>query len=117
MYTYTWKKYLPVIRLHLKKAVTDEQKISLNRTDFEKTTRLRKPACTFSVELKKGKFSGVNQSVPARDLLDILMEDEGARTLLQQGHYAVHFNSDFQLTIKSVVEPAADTAIEAQAEN
>jgi hypothetical protein len=110
MYTYTWKKYLPVIRLHLKKAVTDEQKISLNRTDFEKTTRLRKPACSFSVELKKGKFSGVNQSVPARDLLDILMEDEGARTLLQQGHYAVNFNSDFQLTIKSVVPIPEETA-------
>ena len=117
MYTYTWKKYLPVIRLHLKKAVTDEQKISLNRTDFEKTTRLRKPACTFSVELKKGKFSGVNQSVPARDLLDILMEDEGARALLQQGHYAVHFNSDFQLSIKSVVEPSADVNAESPAEN
>jgi hypothetical protein len=103
MYTYTWKKYLPVIRLLLKKSATAEQSVSLNRTDFEKTTKLRKPACSFAVEIVKGRLSTFNnQSVPARDLLEILQEDEITKSLIRQHQYAISLNSDFMLSIKNI---------------
>lgn len=103
MYTYTWKKYLPVIRLLLKKSATAEQSVSLNRTDFEKTTKLRKPACSFAVEIVKGRLNTFNnQSVPARDLLEILQEDEITKGLIRQHQYAISLNSDFMLSIKNI---------------
>lgn len=105
MYTYTWKKYLPVIRLLLKRSADTEQTVTLNRTDFEKTTKLRKPACSFSVEIVRGRLNAINQSVPAKDLLGILQEDEAARLLLRQHHYAISFNSDFLLSIKNITPP------------
>ena len=103
MYTYTWKKYLPVIRLLMKKSAASEQTVSLNRTDFEKTTKLRKPACSFAVEIVKGRMNSMhNQSVPARDLVEILQEDETTRNLTRQHQYAISLNSDFILSIKNI---------------
>ena len=102
MYTYTWKKYLPVIRLLLKRSADAEQLLSLNRTDFERTTKLRKPSCSFSMELVKGRLKLLNPPVPAKDLLEILLQDKTTETLLRQNHYAISLNSDFQLTIKNL---------------
>lgn len=111
MYTYTWKKYLPVIRLLLKRSASAEQTVALNRIDFETTTKLRKPACSFSVEIVKGRLNTYNnQSVPAKDLVEILQEDEGTRTLLHQHQYAISLNSDFLLSIKNI------TPVEQEAE-
>ena len=108
MYTYTWKKYLPVIRLLLKKtASSGDQSISLNRTDFEKTTKLRKPSCTFSVEIVKGKLRPLNPPVAARDLLEILLQDSVTEELLRRQHFGLTFSSDFQLSIKNLT-PAGD---------
>jgi hypothetical protein len=99
MYSYTWKKYLPVIRLHLKKAMATEQIVALNRTDFERTTKTRKPACSFSVEVDKGRLSALNQSVPARNLLEILKEDPACNVILRAHHFTISLNSDFKLTL------------------
>ncbi|MDZ4810647.1 MAG: hypothetical protein SGI96_20610 [Bacteroidota bacterium] len=107
MYTYTWKKYLPVIRLLLKRSADADQTVSLNRTDFEKTTKLRKPTCSFSVEIVKGRLNTFNnQSVPAKDLVEILQEDEITRTLLRQYQYAISLSSDFLLSIKNITPVA-----------
>lgn len=105
MYTYTWKKYLPVIRILLKRATDTEQTVTLNRTDFERTTKLRKPACSFAVEIVKGRLNAINQSVPAKDLLGILHEDEVTKSLLRKHHYTISLNSDFLLSIKNITPP------------
>lgn len=102
MYTYTWKKYLPVIRLLLKKSAAGEQILSLNRTDFEKTTKLRKPTCSFSMELLRGRLLILNPPVPAKDLLEILMQDSVTLALLRKYHYTISLNSDFQLKINNL---------------
>jgi hypothetical protein len=111
MYTYTWKKYLPVIRLLLKRSAGTEQSVALNRTDFEKTTKLRKPACSFSVEIIRGRLGPLDKSVPARDLVGILQEDDTARSLMSQYQYAISLNSDFLLSIKNIT-PVAEPATE-----
>lgn len=113
MYTYTWKKYLPVIRILLKRSATAEQSVSLNRTDFEKTTKLRKPACSFAVEIVRGRLNAINnQSVPAKDLVSILQEDDMVKTLLRQHHYAISLNSDFLLSIKDITPPVQEEVLE-----
>ena len=107
MYTYTWKKYLPVIRLLLKKSAVAEQSMTLNRTDFEKTTKLRKPSCSFSIEIKNTRSSTINPVAAAKDLLEVLTQDDASRPLLRGNHYAISLNSDFILHIKNL-SPVSD---------
>ena len=116
IYTYTWKKYLPVIRILLKKATEKEQTINLNRTDFERSTKLRKPAVTFNVDVIKGRLNPINKSVPARDLIETLQEDETTRTLMRQYHYTISLNAEFVLSIKNIT-PESDNAMESEITN
>jgi len=99
MYEHIWSKYLPVIRILLKKSAVAEQKMGLNRTDFEKGNRTRKPACSFNIELANGRFVTITQSAPAKDLVSTLMGDPVTKDLLKQNHYTISLNSDFQLSI------------------
>lgn len=105
MYTHIWNKYLPVIRILLKKSAAAEQKMGLNRTDFEKGNRNRKPACSFNIELANGRFVTLSQSAPAKDLVSTLLGDEVTKSLLKQNHYTISLNSDFQLSITNSTPP------------
>ena len=110
MYTQVWNKYLPVIRILLKRSASAEQQLGLNRTDFEKGNRTRKPACSFNIELVNGHFRSISQSVPAKELVAALMVDDVTKALLKQNTYAISLNSDFQLKIKNntpAEEPAS----------
>jgi hypothetical protein len=104
MYTYTWKKYLPVIRLLLKRAATADQQMSLNRIDFEKGNKTRKPVVSFSFEIIEGKLQMLNLPVAGKDLLEILMQDDTARTLIRQNHYFISLDTNLHLTVKSNIK-------------
>ncbi|MGZ8541260.1 MAG: hypothetical protein ACXWV6_11465 [Chitinophagaceae bacterium] len=110
MYTHIWNKYLPVIRILLKKSAAEEQKMGLNRTDFEKGNRTRKPACSFNIELEKGRFVTLSQSVPAKDLVAALMVDDVSKALLKQNNYNISLNSDLLLCITNKTPVEAETA-------
>ena len=101
IYTQVWNKYLPVIRILLKRSASAEQSMGLNRIDFEKGSRSRKPACSFNIELVEGRFKTVSQSAPAKELVAALMEDEVSKSLLRQNNYVISLNSDFQLKIRN----------------
>lgn len=116
MYTHIWNKYLPVIRILLKKSVAGEQKMGLNRIDFEKGNKTRKPACSFNIELVKGRFSTISQSAPAKDLVTVLLEDEVSKALLRQNHYTISLNSDLLLSISNIT-PVEAIAPESEERN
>ncbi len=101
MYIITWKKYLPVIRLLLKKSALAEQKMTLNRTDFERTSRIRKPVCSFDIEVINGRLNRLNPAAQVKSLMEVLTQDEAANLLLRKKHYAISLSSDFQLSIKN----------------
>jgi hypothetical protein len=103
MYLHTWNKYLPVIRLLLKKAASGEQQMNLNRIDFDNGNRNKKLSCHFSIELEKGRLSPTNKSVAARDLLEALMQDEVSKSILRKSHYTITLTSGFLLSIKNVI--------------
>jgi hypothetical protein len=111
MYTYTWKKYLPVIRILLKRSVTAEQKMDLNRIDFERGSRNRKISVHFSIELIKGRLSTSTLSVPAKNLVTVLLEDDVTRVLVRQNQYEIALGSDFKLSIKNTTPPAQEEEI------
>jgi len=110
MYKHVWSKYLPVIRILLKKSAAAVQKLGLNRTDFDKGAKGRKASCTFHVELEKGRVTTISPAAPAKDLVALLLEDEITRALLRQNNYKFTLKSDLELTIANTTPAAPETA-------
>jgi len=103
-YLATWKKYMPVIRLHIKKSIAEraDQQFKLNAIDFEIAGGRTASGSSFSVLLEDGKVTNnVPASGAARDLVDALKADEHVKALLQGKSVKISLGSSFNLTIKT----------------
>jgi hypothetical protein len=111
MFTQAWKKYLPVIYILLKRSVSDEQTLHMNRSDFERAAGGRKIKFNFSVTLNKGKLE-INSSAPplVKDLVTLLSEDLTTRPLVRKQNFEFVMSSNFQLLIRGIDPPADETA-------
>jgi hypothetical protein len=106
MFTQTWKKYLPVIILLLKKTNAEQQVLSMNHTDFERAAGGRKIKYSFSdLELNKGRINSLTKPAPlAKELATVLQEDNNASRLLLAGNYSFNMGNDFKLHINYKAE-------------
>lgn len=101
-YVDTWRKYLPVIRLHLKKSLNEEQSFKLNVTDFESAGDRSKAGYTFNLVIENGKaINNISSSAVARDLLEVLKADEPTKALLQGKNIKISVGKTFMLSIKT----------------
>jgi hypothetical protein len=101
-YLLTWKRYLPVIRLHLKKSLVEEQSFKLNIQDFESAGDKGKSGYTFSLMLENGKVTNnINASAAARDLYEVLKGDELSKAMLQNKSVKISVGKTFVLSIKT----------------
>jgi hypothetical protein len=108
MYIQTWNKYLPIIKILLKRSVTGEQSLSLNIPDFEKAGAGRKTGYKFNIQFSKGRVDNVISASPiAKDLATVLLQDKAVKELFIQNDYHVSMNTKFQLGIKLI--PAQET--------
>ena len=102
MYHHIWKKYLPIIRILMKKSAGGEQVLDLNKVDFEKAGPARKAGYKFSVHFNDVKVSNViSGSSLATHLAAVILEDEGTQAILSENNFAITFNTKFQLIIKN----------------
>ena len=62
MYAQIWTKYLPIIRILLKRTKQDNQVLDLNRIDFERMGTGRKAGYKFTIEFKNGKVANLISS-------------------------------------------------------
>lgn len=101
MFQQTWKKYLPVITLLMKRQAGTEQLLPMNHTDFERAAGGRKVKFTFpALELNNGKPGLGSKPTPlAADLVFVLQEDDTARMLMKTKDYVFSLKNDFQLLI------------------
>lgn len=101
-YLTTWKRYLPVIRLHIKKSLVEEQQFKLNITDFESAGDRGKSGYTFNITMENGKVvNNISGSAIARDLWELLKADEVIRGLLLGRNVKISVGKSFMLTIKT----------------
>ncbi|MEO6150910.1 MAG: hypothetical protein ABIP28_12160 [Mucilaginibacter sp.] len=101
-YLTTWKKYIPVIRLHLKKSLTAEQSFKLNIQDFESAGDRGKSGYTFSITMDNGKVTNnIGGSAVARDLFEALKADEVIKSILQEKTVKISVGKTFVLSIKT----------------
>jgi hypothetical protein len=101
-YLQTWKKYLPVIRLHLKRSLTEDQSFKLNITDFESAGDRGKSGYTFNIAMENGKVTNnISGSAVARDLYEALKTDETIKPMLQDKSIKISVGKSFILSIKT----------------
>ena len=101
-YLATWKKYLPVIRLHIKKSLNEDQNFKLNITDFESAGDRGKSGYTFTVTIENGKvMNNISGSAVARDLYEALKSDEAIKAMLQDKSIKISVGKSFILSIKT----------------
>ena len=101
-YLTTWKRYIPVIRLHLKKSLTEEQSFKLNITDFESAGDRGKSGYTFNLTLENGKVTNnISGSAVARDLFEALKGDDTIKAFLQERAVKISVGKSFLLSIKT----------------
>jgi hypothetical protein len=103
MFTQTWKKYLPVIILLMKRSDKAEQVLDMNYTDFQRAAGGKKIKLNFSnLQLNNGRINYDTKSTPlATDLINVLQENKQAESLLRHKQFEFAMNANFQLIIKN----------------
>jgi hypothetical protein len=104
MFTHTWSKYLPVIKILLKRSQAEEQIFNLNVADFQ-NKGAKKTGEKFSIQFSKGKAGDmIRSSAMAKDLASVLLNDNIVHDLFLKNEYHISMNSKFQLTIQFIPE-------------
>lgn len=106
MYTNVWSKYLPIIRIVMKRSLVAEQVLSLNAPDFERAGMKRKSGYKFSFGLKNGKLKNVIIDLPlASSLAAVLLEDNAINELVQTKEFHISLSPKYELTIRNIPQP------------
>ena len=105
MFNQTWKKYLPVITILLKRSTTGEQSLSMNHTDFERASGGRKMKWSFPVmQVNNGRIQNNGTKYPALaiEMITELQLDDQTGKLLKQQEFEFSMSNDFKLLIKNI---------------
>jgi hypothetical protein len=105
MYTHIWSKYLPIIKILLKRSANNDQTLELNRIDFERAGSGRKAGYKFNIEFSKGRVKNVISGSPlASDLAVVLQQDGLMKNMFSENDYQLTLNTKFQLSIKNLTQ-------------
>lgn len=104
MYTYTWKKYLPLIRILLKRSPGKATPVQLNSMDFDKERFKVRRSHAFTIDLLSGRISNIGSSKIAQELIEIVGGDEVCHQLIKKSNYRIDFSNSCQLSIEKVAE-------------
>lgn len=116
MYTQIWNKYLPVIRILIKRTATGDQQLNLNPSDFKNAGAVRKSGYKFEVEFVNGRVANLlNLPDMGKDFANSFLLDKTLQELLTQHDFVISMNGKFQLTIhrtSSNTETAPEEVVE-----
>ena len=101
--TNVWSKYLPIIRIVMKRSLAAEQILALNAPDFERAGMKRKSGYKFSFGLKNGKLKNVIIDLPlASSLASALLEDKTINELVQTNEFYIALSPKYELTVRHI---------------
>jgi hypothetical protein len=116
MYTSVWAKYLPAIRIVMKRARSGAQSLQLNAGDFERAGLKRKSGYPFEMGVQKGRLKNVIIDLPlAADFAQVLLADKSAQELFQDDGFDFVLNSKYELRILHT-PPAPEAGAEGASE-
>lgn len=112
MYTQTWSKYIPVVKILMKRSANGDQVFDLNVSDFKQAGATRKIGYKFTIDFANGKVENILASDLARDFAAALLDDQGTKELIMQNNYQISMNAKFQLTIKFVPKASSNETVD-----
>src|SRR6266513_733080 len=102
MFFHTWVKYIPIIRILLKRSLKEEQKLEMNGTDFTRAAGGRKVKFDFSFTLLNGRLQNLEAASPlGRGLIDALHDDSVSKEFVKSNHLQFSMNKHFELMIRN----------------
>jgi hypothetical protein len=117
MFFQTWVKYIPIIRILLKRSLKEGQKLEMNGTDFSRAAGGRKVKYSFTFALHNGRLQHLDSAPPlGRGLIDALLDDAICNRFLKENHLEFSMNKNFELMIRNntpAVTEAPETVKEA----
>jgi len=100
-----WDKYLPVLRIVLKRSAVSPQTFALNASDFERAGLKRKSGYKFLIKLNNGRLDNVLNDMPlASSLAVALLNDKMVKEFVSETEVHISMNSKYELTITSIAQ-------------
>jgi|SRR4026207_253532 hypothetical protein len=110
MWSETWKKYLPVIAILLKRSAKGEQILNLDEADFLRAAGGKKIKHSFTnLRLNNGRSeNNMNLSPMAKEFVQSLTNHDGINKLTGNQAFEFEITSNFRLIIKNNTLPPDD---------
>jgi len=96
-----WTKYLPAIRILLKKAVTEEQKITLSKMELQSVDNRKNVNFSFDLVISNGKVENSIIVPPmGKDLFSVLNDDVLVRNFMHDKKIQINMTRASLLTFR-----------------
>ncbi len=96
-----WTKYLPAIRILLKKAVNEEQQFTLSKIELQAVDNRKNVNFSFNLEISNGKVeSGLGISPMGKDLFNVLNGDLLVRRFMLDKKIMIQMTRSSLLTFR-----------------
>ena len=98
-----WTKYLPAFRIMLKKAVNEEQQITLSKMELQSIDNRKNVNFSFDLEILNGKVEN-SMAVPAmgKDLFSVLNGDQLVRNFMHDKKITIQMSRASLLTFNAI---------------
>jgi hypothetical protein len=98
-----WTKYLPVIRILLKKSIAEEQQVSVGKLELQIIDNRKNANYSFNLEINKGKNENtIGSTAIGKDLFAVLNQDSIVKSFMSENNIMIKMTRSAQLTLKSV---------------
>ncbi len=96
-----WTKYLPAFRILLKKAVTEEQKITLSKMELQSVDNRKNVNFSFDLVISNGKVENSIIVPPmGKDLFSVLNDDVLVRNFMHDKKIQIQLSRASLLTFR-----------------
>jgi hypothetical protein len=97
-----WTKYLPVIRILLKRSINEPQQVSLGKMELQSVDNRKNANYSFNLEISKGKLeNSIGGTVIGKDLYYLLSKDPVVSDFLTDKNVVIQMTRAAQLTLRS----------------
>jgi hypothetical protein len=96
-----WTKYLPAMRILLKKAMTEEQQFTFSKIELQTVDNRKNVNFSFNLEIWNGKIESIlGISSLSKDLFNVLNGDPIVRNFMADKKIMIQMNRSALLTFR-----------------
>jgi hypothetical protein len=104
-----WTKYLPVIRILLKKSMVEEQQVAVGKLELQIIDNRKNANYSFNLDIVKGKNENtIGSTAIGKDLFAVLNQDAAVKSFMSENNISIKMTRGAQLTLKS--SPAVEVS-------